>query len=72
MFATFVWIQFQCCGNQNYSDWFKIEWQSGSNNETAVPESCCKHMGKDCNSYDHVHNATSVKTYIYTEVGVLY
>lgn len=21
-----VQINFQCCGNQDYSDWFKVDW----------------------------------------------
>ncbi|XP_072927163.1 CD63 antigen isoform X2 [Hemitrygon akajei] len=33
--------QFHCCGSVNYSDWFP------QLNNT-VPDSCCKHVSKDC------------------------
>ncbi|CAB4043029.1 CD63 antigen, partial [Paramuricea clavata] len=61
---------FHCCGNRNYSDWFNVTWDQHLSppNRTIVPESCCKDMRKDCNSYEHVHNNTDmVGKFIYTE-----
>ena len=39
-------------------------------NETTVPESCCKHMEKNCSSHKHVYNATLAGQYIYIEVSI--
>ena len=67
-------FQFHCCGNGNYSDWFKVTWDKKESppNRTTVPKSCCKDMETGCNSYGNVHNATVVEKFIYTEVGMFY
>ncbi|XP_028401346.1 CD63 antigen-like [Dendronephthya gigantea] len=59
--------EFDCCGDANYTDWFKIELQPSPDNFSSVPESCCKHEAKNCGGHENVRNATEAKNYIYTE-----
>ncbi|XP_046852343.1 CD151 antigen-like [Xenia sp. Carnegie-2017] len=56
-----------CCGNRNYSDWFKVEWNEvvTPKNRT-VPISCCKDITNGCNNVANIKNDTLVNRYIYT------
>uniref|UniRef100_A0A671N1H1 Photoreceptor outer segment membrane glycoprotein 2-like n=1 Tax=Sinocyclocheilus anshuiensis TaxID=1608454 RepID=A0A671N1H1_9TELE len=56
-------IQFQCCGNEGYRDWFQIQWVIGSGKigkylMDGVPFSCCNvNSPRPCIQYQITNNS---------------
>ncbi|XP_037833698.1 tetraspanin 37 isoform X2 [Kryptolebias marmoratus] len=48
-FAYFHYIQLQCCGVRNYTDWMETSWFSQSGG-LSVPHSCCNTTFLSCNA----------------------
>lgn len=52
-----VYIQFKCCGSNNYTDWADSLWiKSPESNGRKVPDSCCKTITDLCGRRDHPSN----------------
>ena len=49
-FRFWFWFQLQCCGVNNYTDWYNIRaWP----NEKKVPISCCRQPVEGCGELDY-------------------
>ncbi|KAL9964862.1 hypothetical protein ACROYT_G028563 [Oculina patagonica] len=42
-------LKLECCGSQNYTDWFYKKWTTEEMENTSVPESCCAKTEANCN-----------------------
>lgn len=62
-YCLIFFIQLECCGSQNYTDWFYKKWTTEEMENTSVPESCCAKTEANCNK-----NVTSHPDTVYSKV----
>ena len=58
-----AFVQFDCCGANNYQDWADIDWYKGINNpddREVVPASCCVTVGA-CGNYSDIIFADDIR-----------
>ena len=60
-----TFVQLQCCGTQNYTDWIETDYFK----QNGIPKSCCKPLA-DCTS-ETVKDPTKFATEVFDKVSAL-